>query len=187
MWLHADGHLWTPCENLTLRYERLTIVGRTLPSVGDQAAGHTGDLSMRKPGPSSTLGLFLAVVFCSGCATFGRQHLDYTALAVADRLEVSARDRKSLPTVTITEPSKIKYAIDFILQRQDRWGDRVHPYVPTLVLEFYKGNTSLGGYGVSDGILVALPQRQGFWWRDVSEAEVSGLLKALEVEFPKAP
>ena len=122
----------------------------------------------------------------AACATFGRHRLDYTNLTGADRLEV--RDRSDRLLLNITDATKVQHAVHFILKRQDRWGDRISPYVPMLVLHFYVGERQLGGYGISSDVLVALPSRHGFWWRDVAPAEVSALIKALEVEMPaRAP
>jgi hypothetical protein len=115
------------------------------------------------------------------CATMGTRRMDYTTLSSADRVEVRTTDAK---VATITDPAKVRHAVEFIRQRQDRWGDRVNPYVPTLVLEFFSVDRRLGGYGIGQDILVALPGDQGFSWRDVSEAEVNTLLKALGIAFP---
>ena len=126
----------------------------------------------------------VAIASSCACASFGRTHLDYTGLARADRLQVSSIDSRESPIATITDPTKVQHALDFILQRQDRWGDRVNPWVPGLVLEFHAKGRRLGGYGIGSKILVALPTEHGFWWRNVSQAEVNDLLKVLEVEFP---
>ena len=126
-----------------------------------------------------TLGLSLPGF--GACATLGTRRIDYSALSTADRLEVRTTSGKSI--VKIADPTKVRRAVEFILQRQDRWGDRVNPSVPTLVFEFYKGDQPLGGYGAGTDILVALPGERGFWWRDVSEAEVDALLKAVGVSF----
>jgi hypothetical protein len=126
----------------------------------------------------------VAIASSGACASFGRKHLDYTGLAPADRLQVSSIDSREAPIATITDTAKVQYALDFILRRQDRWGDRVNPWVPSLVLEFHAKGQRLGGYGIGAKILVALPTEHGFWWRDVTEAEVNDLLKVLEVEFP---
>jgi hypothetical protein len=64
-------------------------------------------------------------------------------------------------------------------------GDRISPYVPTLVLRFYAGKRQLGGYGISSDVLIAFPDQHGFWWRDVTPAEISALLKTLEIEMPR--
>jgi hypothetical protein len=87
--------------------------------------------------------------------------------------------------ISITDPQKVQYAVEFILKREDRWGDRITPYGPTLVLQFYAGERRLGGYGISSDVLIALPTQYGFWWRDVAPAEISQLLKTLEIEMPR--
>jgi hypothetical protein len=87
--------------------------------------------------------------------------------------------------INITDLGKVQYAVEFILKRQDRWGDRITPYVPTLVLQFYAGERRIGGYGISSDVLIALPDQHGFWWRDVAPAEISALLKTLEIEMPR--
>jgi hypothetical protein len=126
--------------------------------------------------------LGLSLLGFGACATLGTRRIDYKALSTADRLEVRTTFDKSI--VKIADATKVRAAVDFILQRQDRWGDRVNPYVPTLVFEFYRGGQRLGGYGIGQDIVVALPGDQGFWWRDVPEAEVDALLKAVGVSFP---
>jgi len=101
--------------------------------------------------------LMFAVGITCACATFGHKHLDYTGLASADRLEVSSTNSRDSPIATITDRSKVQYAVDFILRRQDRWGDHVNPWVPSLVLRFYARGRDLGGYGVGSEILVLSP------------------------------
>ena len=122
--------------------------------------------------------LLFTVCLPAACATFGRHRLDYTSLTGADRVEV--RDTGNRLLLNITDRQKVQYAVEFILKRQDRWGDRLNPYVPTLVLQFYAGERQLGGYGIGSDVLVALSH--GFWWRDVAPAEISALLKTLEIE-----
>ena len=131
------------------------------------------------PGAFAVWALLFTVCLPAACATFGRHRLDYTSLTGADRVEV--RDTANRLLLNITDLQKVQYAVEFILKRQDRWGDRLTPYVPTLVLHFYAGERGLGGYGISSDVLVALPQH-GFWWRDVAPAEISALLKTLEIE-----
>lgn len=121
----------------------------------------------------------VAVTACAACAHVGRQRLDLRSLQGADRIEVrSATDK---PVASITDPAKIQKAIEFIERRQDRWGDRTSPTVPTYQLRFFHGDKYLGGYGVTDDTVVAFPTHQGWWWRDVTPAEISALLKQLGV------
>ena len=127
--------------------------------------------------------LLFTVCLPAACATFGRHRLDYTSLTGADRVEV--RDRADRLLINITDPQKVQYAVEFIVKRQDRWGDRISPYVPALVLQFYVGERQLGGYGISSDVLIAFPVQHGFWWRDVAPAEISALLKTLEIEMPR--
>ena len=49
-------------------------------------------------------------------------------------------------------------------------------------LQFYRGDQYLGGYGVREKMLVAMPGSEGWRWRDVSSEEVAGLLKTLGLE-----
>lgn len=134
-------------------------------------------------GAFAVCALLFTVCLPAACATFGRHRLDYRSLTGADRVEV--RDRADRLLLNITDPQKVQYAVEFILKRQDRWGDRISPYVPTLVLQFYAGERQLGGYGISSDVLIALPAQHGFWWRDVAPTEISALLKTLEIEVPR--
>jgi hypothetical protein len=85
---------------------------------------------------------------------------------------------------TISDPGKVQVAVKFILDRQDRWGDRLSPYVPTLVLRFYTKGRDLGGFGIGRDMLMALPDH-GFLWRDVPSADIDALLKTLGVTMPE--
>jgi hypothetical protein len=130
------------------------------------------------------LQLFLVVVLLSaGCATFGRQRLDYTSLANADRVEV--RNLQNEVVANIVDARKVQYAAQFAIDRQDRWGDRLDPYVPSLTLYFYTQDRRIGGYGISSSLLIALPTQHGFRWRDVPENDISALVKALDVTMPE--
>jgi hypothetical protein len=129
-------------------------------------------------------GLLVAVVFGATCATFGRQRLDYSQLASADRVVVRTTGSGSGPATTISDPEKVQFAVKFIPDRQDRWGDRLNPYVPALVLHFSAKGRDLGGYGIGRDILVALPDH-GFWWRDVAAADIEVLLKTLALQMPE--
>jgi hypothetical protein len=129
-------------------------------------------------------GAFLLVsVITTGCATFGRKRLDYSGLTTADRFEVKTAMDKAV--MTITDRERIQFAIRFIQDRQDRWGDRISPYVPTFQLQFYNGSRYLGGFGVTHGVLVAFPSDQGWWWRDVPVAEIDTLLRSLGLSLDK--
>ena len=127
--------------------------------------------------------LFAAFLLSGACATFGRQRLDFTNLATADRIEV--RNLQNELLANIVDARKVEYAARFVIERQDRWGDRLDPYVPSLTLYFYTQDRRIGGYGISSRLLIALPTQHGFRWRDVPEDDISALLKALDVTMPE--
>jgi len=179
--LHARGDVWERCQNHAMTNETQMAM---LEAGRD--SNRRGKYFWRRAIHLIIVGgsLTSASVLAGACATFGRKHLDFTTLAAADRIEVRATVPTSTPVATITDRSKVQSAVKFILQRQDRWGDRVNPWVPTLVLQFYSNGQDLGGYGIGRKILVALPSVHGFWWRDVSPAEIDGLLNTLELKMP---
>ena len=124
--------------------------------------------------------LILAINLLSACAYFGRKRIDFSGLEGADKVEIRTSENK--PVATISDANKIQRAITYIRSRQDRWGDRMTPSVPTWQLFFYRGERYLGGYGLGREMIMALPSSHGFWWRDVPASEIEMLLKDLELE-----
>jgi len=124
--------------------------------------------------------LVLAINLLSACASLGRKRIEFSGLEGADKIEVRTSENK--PVATISDADKIQRAIRYIRSRQDRWGDRISPTVPTWQLFFYRGGRYLGGYGLGHDMIMALPSSHGFWWRAVPASEIEMLLKDLELQ-----
>jgi hypothetical protein len=106
------------------------------------------------------------------------QTVEFGQIRTADRLSV--RTTSDRIVVSITDPGKIQSAADFIGRYRDGWQDVLGgPRAPWLVLDFYRGDRYLGGYGLSTSYLVA-----GSLSRDTPPEQIAALASGLGLQWP---
>ncbi len=120
-----------------------------------------------------------AVAAGLGCAA--RAHrIDFTLLADANRVEV--RNSSSDLLKTITDPSQIRVAAEFIRQFESGWRDPASGVrVPVVMLRFYKDTRFVGAYGIGDDYVVSDPPTAGFWSRKVPAGDIDRLRRDLSI------
>jgi len=87
-------------------------------------------------------------VFFTTCSK--TRTLSFAALATADRIQVRDLTGQNDKIVKqVTDPQRIASAVHFIQRHPEGWGE---PFggvpVPLVMLDFYKGDQRLGGFGL---------------------------------------
>jgi hypothetical protein len=120
----------------------------------------------------TTFGMFA----CKGHAP--TKTLEFSNLHSADRVEVTAPfDRK---VAVLNQRQQINAAADFIQRYRDGWNDVwTGPVAPMLILQFYRGEQAVGGFGISTSYLVA-----GSLSRNASQQEIASLATRLGLQWP---
>ena len=104
--------------------------------------------------------------------------VEFDKLRVADTIRVVGTGGKII--ATIQDPQKLGAAVTFIEQREDSWIDKWSgPRAPYLLFEFYRGDDSLGHYGIAPAYLVA-----GSLSRDTPASEIAALARQLGIRWP---
>lgn len=104
--------------------------------------------------------------------------VEFANLRSADRIEVRAPFDRGVAVLTHRE--QIESAADFIERHRSGWIDVwTGPRAPMLMLNFYRGEQYLGGYGISTSYLVA-----GSLSQDAPKDEIASLAKRLGLQWP---
>jgi len=84
------------------------------------------------------------------------------------------------PPIIISEPAIIASAAELAIRHQDRWVDRFVNNAPLLIVEFYRDERHVGGYGIGPNYLT-----EGLLNRDdVPAGEITALAGRLGVQWP---
>ena len=118
-----------------------------------------------------------------GCVLHGKGHvIHFARLEPADRIVVTTHGGDVIKT--IEDKAQIDAAVRFIRQYEEGWRDPLSgPRVPRFMLDFSVGGRHLGSYGMGVGYVVSDPTTDGFWSRDVREADVKRLAATLGLEL----
>ena len=120
-----------------------------------------------------------------GCVLHGKGHvIRFAQLEPADRIVVRTRFDEVIKT--IDDKSQIDAAVRFIRQYETGWRDPASgPLVPRFMLDFLVDGRRIGSYGIGVGYVVSNPTIDGFWSRDVPEADVKRLAVRLGLELSR--
>jgi len=113
----------------------------------------------------------------------GKGHvIQFARLEPADRIVVRTRFGDVIKT--IEDKAQIDAAVQFIRQYETGWRDPIKgPRVPRFMLDFLVRGRRIGSYGIGVGYVVSDPTTDGFWSRDVPEADVKRLAGRLGLEL----
>lgn len=119
----------------------------------------------------------VVAAFTVSCAARGHR-IDFRPLANANRIEVHTSTNQ--PVTTITAPSDVRFACDFIQALQTGWSDPVSgPRIPRLMLRFFKNERFLGAFGIDSRYVMSDPPTAGFWSREAPAGDMQRLIDRL--------
>jgi hypothetical protein len=131
-------------------------------------------------------GLATTAVLMSSCSR--RHSLDFRPLVSADRIRIKDLTAQSdREFARIEDTAKIQYVLDFLERHKDGWTEPFGgPPIPQLMLEFYKDEKRLGGFGIDSERLIADPGTYGWWSLPLSSEERNDFLKQLGLTLPRS-
>ena len=126
--------------------------------------------------------LFTWSIVLGGCAFHRGGHtINFESVLQADRLVVN---RGTEVVKTITDPDMVQVAARFVQPYSTGWEDPLRgPLVPRFMLYFYSGSQFLKAYGIGIGYLASYSPADGFWSRNVTDADVRHLAETLGLDL----
>jgi hypothetical protein len=126
--------------------------------------------------------LCTSFIVLGGCSFHHGGHtINFESVLQADHLVVN---RGTEVVKTITDPDMVQVAARFVQPYSAGWEDPLRgPLIPRFTLYFYNGSRFVKAYGIGIGYLASYSPADGFWSRDVPEANVRHLAETLGLDL----